>query len=184
MMIGPKRPEQESFGDDTAIEPLWKPTKRFSHVELTASSVPFIQWSPDSSRTSLRRVYTGQEGKYNSKSFAAFIDAKAVSKVMQVAQADCSSTDLPVTYKLTGQIQTEYRKALAGVLLTIDPPVAAEAVSDGGGQYVFQGLQGATYMIRPEKAGYAFDPTEMMVVGDRNGSGQNFVTKKEARGTR
>jgi hypothetical protein len=90
----------------------------------------------------------------------------------------------PVTYELAGQVRTAEGQALAGVRLTIDPPVAAEAITDREGRYSFRRLQAGAYTVRPYKAGYTFKPPEIAVAVDRDVSGQDLVGEQETVGAR
>ncbi len=88
------------------------------------------------------------------------------------------------TYELAGQVRTADGKALAGVRLAIEPPVAGEATSDAQGRYSFQGLQAGAYTVRPHKAGYTFSPAEVTVAVDRDARAPDLAGQREAVGAR
>jgi hypothetical protein len=88
----------------------------------------------------------------------------------------------PVTYELAGQVRKAEGQALAGVRLTIDPPVAADATTDRQGRYSFRELQAGTYTVQPHKAGYSFKPPQVVVTMERDVSGQDLVGEREAVG--
>jgi hypothetical protein len=86
------------------------------------------------------------------------------------------------TYEFAGQIKTDDGMPLSNARLSIDPPVAGDATSDGQGRYAFRGLQEGTYRVRPQKAGYTFEPVEISVAVADDVRGQDFVAIKESRG--
>lgn len=87
-------------------------------------------------------------------------------------------------HEVTGQIRTEDDQPLAGVRLTIDPPLAAESVSDAKGVYTFSDLPSGSYTIRPQKSDYDFEPVEVALAVHQDQSGLDFVAKRKEKGGR
>jgi arabinogalactan endo-1,4-beta-galactosidase len=70
---------------------------------------------------------------------------------------------------VTGDVQADVSLTLSGV-------VTQTTSTDSSGEYSFTNLCNGTYIIMPEKSGYAFTPSSrIVIVNDANQTGINFV---------
>jgi hypothetical protein len=85
----------------------------------------------------------------------------------------------PQTFALRGSVRTEEGEPLGGVRVTVEPSAVPPVTTDADGRYAFPKLPKGTYTIRPDKAGYTFDPTEITISLTGDVSGRDFVATLE-----
>ncbi len=85
----------------------------------------------------------------------------------------------PQTFALRGSVRTEQGQPLSGVRVTVEPGAVPPVTTDADGRYAFPDLPKGAYTVRPDAAGYAFDPTEITVTLTGDVAGRDFVATLE-----
>jgi len=86
-------------------------------------------------------------------------------------------TSPPRTFKISGRITNDNGMPIEGVYVSFGE--GSGAASQANGVYILQNLIPGTYILKPSKSGYSFDPPQINIsVVDRNIENKHFVAKK------